>query len=197
MSLNPNKAREMLGAVSRAQNRNDTGDTAVALLNFLLRQLEELRDLANGYPKNPIAGDVWFSGKALAELCDELTVLLATRGLPEQEELASRLATGMALQVMGHYPEEVFPRVLRNARCREALGQVKEAISGYEAIVNDYDQMGLAEILEDDQLDASSRIILECVRDASARLGELDPERSDALGDLNSSVREALESGTA
>lgn len=194
MSLNPNKAREMLGAVSRTETRNDTGETAVALLNFLLRQLEELRDLANGYPRNPIAGDVWFSGKALAELCDELTVVLADCRLPEQEELASRLAVGMALQVMGHYPEEVFPRVLRNARCREALGQLKEAITGYESIVGDYVQMGLAELLEDEQLDASSRMILESVSYAATRLGEFDPERADALVSLNSAVAEALES---
>ena len=184
----------MLGVVFRTETRNETGDTAAALLNFLLRQLEELRDLANGYPRNPIAGDVWFSGKALAELCDELTVVLADRGLPEQEELASRLAVGMALQVMGHYPEEIFPRVLRNARCREALGQLTEAITGYESIVDDYVEMGLAELLEDEQLDASSRMILESVGYAATRLGELDPERVEALVSLNSAVAEALKS---
>ena len=197
MSLDPERARKLLDVVSRAQTRNESGEAAVELLNFLLRQLEELRDLANGYPRNPIAGDVWFNGKALAEICDELADQLAGRELPEQEELASRLAVGMALQVMGHYPDEIFPRIVRNSFHREALGQLDDAIGGYEAIVGDFESMGLGEIFEYEELDASSRKILESVEVAASRLGELRPERADGLADLRAAIAQARASNSA
>src|SRR5262249_37769734 len=145
------------------------------------------------YPLNPIDDGVWSDGKALAELCDELTSLLSLHELPEQEELASRLAVGMAVQVMGYYPEEIFPRVLRNSRCREAIAQTEEAIGGYEAIVNDFHQMGLVDLLEKDPLEASSRSILQSVYDAALRLGALRPERLATLEDLLSVLRKRLE----
>lgn len=182
MTLSPTKARELLGTVANAATRNETGEAAVALLNFLLRQLEELRDLANGYPRNPIDGNVWFDGRALAEFCDELADLFTGRQPPEQEELASRLAVGMACQVMGHYPEEIFPRVIRNSRCREAINQVDEAISGYEAIVGDFQQLDLLYLLDDGEaLDNAGHAILRSALHATARLAELRPERAPEL----------------
>jgi hypothetical protein len=54
----------------------------------------------------------------------------------------------MALQIVAHYPEEIFPRVLRNAVCYEALGMISEAVVGYSSIVNDFDQLRLEEILD-------------------------------------------------
>jgi hypothetical protein len=178
MLLDPAKARHLMGTLASALGDDDVRAAAEDVLNFLLRQLEELRELANGYPRNPIDGAVWSDGKALAEICDELTELFSRKGLLREEELASRLATGMACQVMGHYPEEIFPRVLRNSRCRETIADLEEAIGGYEAIVGDFHAMGLAELLEDDQpLDQSERAILESVYEAARRLGELRPER--------------------
>lgn len=78
-------------------------------LNFLRKQLEELRDLANGYPRNPISVTVWSDGQAFTLACDALVEALAGRNEAVRQELASRLAAGMACQVMGHYPEEIFP----------------------------------------------------------------------------------------
>lgn len=68
---------------------------------------------------------MWADGKALAQLCDEFTDLFADREAPERRELASRLAAGMALQVMGHYPEEMFSRVLNSTlpRCRTSTAR--------------------------------------------------------------------------
>jgi hypothetical protein len=180
MTLSPTKGRELLGAVTAATTYNETGEAAVALLNFLLRQLEELRELANGYPRNPISGNVWVDGKALAELCDDLTELLSARQLPEQEELASRIATGMACQVMGHYPEEIFPRVVRNARCREKIDQVDNAIGSYEAVIGDFRELDLQYLLEEDEtLDNSGRTILTAVLHATVRLTELGSELAE------------------
>src|SRR5215510_14640580 len=177
MPLDPAKARRLIGALASAQGDDDVRAAAEDVLNFLLMQLEELRDLANGYPRNPIEGAVWYDGKALAEFCDELTGLFSRKGLLREEELSSRLATGMACQVMGHYPEEIFPRVLRNSRCRKTIADLEEAIGGYEAIVGDFHTTGLAEFLEDDQpLDQLARAILESVYEAARRLGELRPE---------------------
>jgi hypothetical protein len=191
--LNLPHARELLAAVADAQTRNETGEAAATLLNFLLRQLETLRRLANGYPRNPIDGSVWSDGKALAVLCDELTSILAGRALPEQEELASRLAVGMAVQVMSHYPEEIFPRIVRNGRCREANGEVDDAIDGYQAILMDSHRLRLLEVLDQDEpLEESSRLILASLAEAAGRLAELRPERRATLDALQSLLTRRL-----
>jgi hypothetical protein len=193
LTLDPEKARHLMGAMASAQGEDNVLAATEDVLNFLLRQLEELRELANGYPRNPIDGAVWSNGKDLAEICDELTELFSRKGLLREEELASRLATGMACQVMGHYPEEIFPRVLRNSRCRETIADLEEAIGGYEAIVGDFHAMGLSELLEDDQpLDQSERAILESVYEAARRLGELRPERNGELEDLQLTLKRRL-----
>ena len=193
MALNPSKARELLLALSNAQDDQNIRAAADRVLNFLLNQLEELRELANGYPANPISAAVWMDGTALTQLCDELTALLAVKALPNQQELASRLAVGMACQVMGHYPEQIFPRILRNSRCREGISHLDEAIGGYEAIVADFSEMGLDDLLDDrGPLDESARVVLESVHDAAERLGELQPERQAGLQSLQLDVKRRL-----
>jgi len=110
-----------------------------------------------------------------------------------EEEFASRLATGIACQVMGRYPEQIFPRVLRNSRCREAIADIEKAIGGYEAIVDDFHKMGLVDLLEDNEpLDKSERAILESVLEAAKRLGELRPEQFAGLQDLQLTSKRRL-----
>ena len=185
MALSPAKARKLVEALHNANGDDDARVAGEEVLNFLLGQLEELRDLANGYPRNPISGDVWSDGAALAQLCDELTDYFSHMKLLREEELASRLATGMACQVMGHYPEEIFPRVLRNSRCRESISDLDNAIGGYEAIVADFGEMDLDYLLEDDcPLDESGRAVLEAVHQAATRLQELRPEKAVDLEGL-------------
>ena len=82
--------------------------------------------------------------------------------------------------------------MLRNSRCREAIGQVEEAIGGYEAIVDDFHRMGLVEFLNEDQLEESSRSILQSVSDPAERLGHLRPERLRVLEDLQSALTKRL-----
>lgn len=193
-TLSSSHARELFDAVVAADTRDGTGRAATALLNFLLQQLEALRTLANGYPRNPIAANVWSDGKSLAELSDELVDVLAERAFPELEELASRIAAGMACQVMAHYPEEIFPRVVRNARCREAIGQVAEAIGSYRAVLSDFHQLELMDLLdEEEELGPTARIILLALSQAVGRLSELQPERRAPLEGLASLLARRLE----
>jgi len=193
-ALSPAHAHGLFLNVVKAEGRNQAGEAAAALLNFLLPQLDTLRELANGYPRNPIDGSVWSDGKTLAELCDELTTVLAARELPQQEELASRLAAGMALQVMSHYPEEIFPRIVRNARCREALGQEEAAVRSYEAVLGDFYRLELLELLDDGvALDEASRGIVAALSTAVARLAELRPARRPTLRALGALLTQCLE----
>jgi hypothetical protein len=152
--------------------------------------------LANGYPRNPISAEVWTDGKALAELCDELTGVLQAKGYPHEAELASRLATGMACQIMGHYPEEIFPRVLRNSRCREAIDNLDDAIGGYEAIVGDFEALELNYLLDEaEPLEEAGHVILAAVHEAIGRLNELHPERAPALAPLSAALSQRLAAG--
>lgn len=179
MPLNPARAKELVVALEKAREPGALAVAADMALNFLLKQLEELRELANGYPRNPISGDVWMDGQALTFVCDALTEALAGRSEPERQELASRLAAGMACQVMAHYPEEIFPRVVRNGRCRESLRQIDVAMGSYEAVVADFSSLGLDEMLDESgPLEDSERRILGAVCEAIERLSALQPERA-------------------
>ncbi|WP_437720767.1 hypothetical protein [Sorangium sp. So ce861] len=193
MALNPEAVRKRLETLKSAQGQDDLRVAAEQILDFLLTQLEELRVLANGYPRTPISSAVWTDGKALAELCDVLADALSSKGLPHQEELASRLAAGMACQVMGHYPEEIFPRVLRNSQCRERIDQLDDAIGGYEAIVADFGALELDYLLqENEELDQTGRVILTAVQHAAARLGEIQPERARQLAPFQAALQRRL-----
>ncbi len=83
----------------------------------------------------------------------------------------------MALQIMAHYPEEVFPRVLRNAMCCEGLGMISEAIDGYSSVVDDFDQLRLEELLNSSEpFEDSEAKTLTAVRNAFAGLQRLSPQ---------------------
>jgi hypothetical protein len=182
MPLNPTYAQMLVSKLKEIDEPRDLAIEADRALNFLLKQLEELRVLANGYPRNPISGSVWTDGKALTEICDELTGELDRRNQAERQEFASRLSVGMACQVMGHYPEEIFPRVVRNGRCCEAIHAVENAIKSYEAVVQDFSILDLEEILEEivpiDE-DEGERFILAAVREALERLLALQPQQNN------------------
>jgi hypothetical protein len=144
------------------------------LLDFLRAQLRALTHQAKGYPSNGIHMAVFMAGSELACVADATADELERRQLPEPAEMASRLATGLAYEVKGHYPQEIFPRVLRNARCREAMGDLAGAIGNYQAILADYDEMGLDEWLEPAAIDDWNRLALEAARAAADRLITLD-----------------------
>lgn len=191
--LDPKRAQQLVDAVRDAEGREAAELAADDALNFLLKQLEALRPLANDYPKRAINMSVFMDGRDLTRVCDQLTTALADRGMARQQELASRLASGCACQVIAHYPEEIFPRVLRNARCCEAIDQVDRAIGLYQAIVSDFIQLQLGDILDEPTpLDPTEKVILEAVRDAVQRLSELHPEIAEPHRGLLSHVLDRL-----
>jgi hypothetical protein len=190
-------ARTLVAAVAAATEHEQLHVATKEALDFLLKQLEELRALANGYPQNPISAAVWEDGIALAEVCDSLTDALAAAELPHDEELASRLASGMACQILAHYPEEIFPRVLRNSRCREMIGDLFEAIGGYEAIVSDFKNLNLLYLLEEaGPLERAGHAILASVASAMERLAYLRPDGDPSFEDLRLVVARRLASQT-
>ncbi len=183
MSLNPAHAKMLVSRLKDVDDSHDLANKADQALKFLLKQLEELSVLANGYPRNPISSNVWGDGQALTEICDELTDALDGRNQAERQEFASRLSAGMACQIMGHYPEQIFPRVVRNGRCCEAIHRVENAIRSYEAVVRDFSLLNLDEMLEevvpiDD--DEGERLILTAVGEALERLLVLQPHQNNA-----------------
>ncbi|MBL7981405.1 MAG: SRPBCC family protein [Flavobacteriales bacterium] len=192
-SLDVDRAQNLLSDILKQRERDDIRPLIDEALNFLVGQLHALQLLANNYPANPISADVWMNGSALTMICDGLANELARRKLPDQEELATRLAAGMACQVMAHYPQEIFPRVFRNSHCREAIDQISEAIVGYNAIVCDFRAQELEYLLEDEELDGDGRMILNVTAQAAQRLVELRPDRTLELGSLLSAIHLRLE----
>ncbi len=182
MSLDPAYARNLVSKLKDIEEPHNLAIETDEALQFLFNQLKELHGLANGYPRNPISGSVWKDGQALTEICDELTDALDGRNQAERQEFASRLSVGMACQIMGHYPEQIFPRVVRNGRCCEAIHNVENAIRSYEAIVRDFSSLDLDEILEEVipfNADDGERYILTAVHEALERLLALKPQQNN------------------
>ncbi|XYH93185.1 hypothetical protein ACMHYB_35700 [Sorangium sp. So ce1128] len=193
MPLDPARATELVSQLDAAREPRQLAASADEALNFLLKQLEQLRDLANGYPRNPISGTVWSDGQALTLVCDALTGSLAGRNEAARQELASRLAVGMACQVMGHYPEEIFPRVVRNARHREAIQQADDAVGLYQAVVDDFRSLDLDYTLDENEpLSESERYILEALSIALERLIALRSDPDHQLSELRQRVHARL-----
>ncbi|WP_438016962.1 hypothetical protein WMF18_40240 [Sorangium sp. So ce315] len=189
MPLDPARATELVRQIDAAREPRRLAVSADEALSFLLKQLEQLRELANGYPRNPVSGTVWSDGRALTLVCDALTDALAGRNEAARQELASRLAVGMACQVMGHYPEEIFPRVVRNARHREAIQQADDAAGLYQAVVDDFSSLDLGYTLDESEpLSESDRCILEALSTALERLIALRRDPDHQLIELRQRV---------
>src|SRR6478752_6964073 len=167
MSLDSKHAQRLVEELEQAETEEEAVTRSARAWDFLLAQLRILRDRANGYPRNPIDGLTWTEGYHLAQVCDRFADAVRTRGHRSGEEQAAGLAAAIACEVVGHYPQEIFPRVLRTARCREANGHPDKAINDYLAIVGDFRDLELASILEDEEaLQASDRCILNSLIEA-------------------------------
>jgi hypothetical protein len=176
--LKSDEARRLVDLVGQAQTVDAAVASAETAFSFLVAQLHILGDSANGYPKNPINAQVWTEGLNLANTCDRFADAVARWDQRRSEEQATRLAATMALQIMAHYPEEVFPRVVRNAMCCEGLAMIVEAIDGYTSVVDDFDHLQLEEILDSSgPFNDSEAKILTAVHNAFAGLQRLSPHR--------------------
>jgi hypothetical protein len=176
MKLDPAHASALLDRLRQAADPAEALRLTNELLDFLRAQLGALGKQANGYPGKAINMAVWMAGSDLACLADAVADELNLRQLPVQEELAAKLATALAFEVKSHYPQEIFPRVLRHARCREAIGDLPGAIGNYQAILADFDEMGLDEWLQPElhATDAWEQQALKAARAAADRLITLD-----------------------
>lgn len=123
MDLDAERALRLVDAVEHAPTREEARDRCARAWDFLLAQYHLLRERANGYPRNPIDGATWMEGLRLAQVCDRFADVVRDQANRAGEAQAAGLATAIACQVVGHYPEEIFPRVLRAAECHEALGE--------------------------------------------------------------------------
>lgn len=174
--LNSQEARRLIDLVVQAQDLDAAVAAAEKAFSFLVSQLHILGDSANGYPRNPIDAHVWTEGYSLANACDHFADAVAAWNQRRGEEQATRLAATMALQVVAHYPEEIFPRVFRHAVCCEALGMTSEAVEGYSSIINDFDQLLLEEILDSTEPCKDSEVkSLTSVRNSFIALQRLSP----------------------
>lgn len=177
MELDSKKAQHLVDLVVRASDRISAVTAAEEAFSFLVKQLHALGDSANGYPRNPIDGNVWKEGYELASVCDRFASAVSRWDQRKGEEQATRLAAALALQVVAHYPEEIFPRVLRNAKCCEALGMLREAVDGCRYVARNFGQLGLEELFDPTlTLEASHLTILQCTDEALAGLQRLAPE---------------------
>lgn len=194
--LNSQEALRLIDLVVQAQNLDAAVAAAETAFSFLVGQLHILGDSANGYPRNAIDARVWTEGYALAQACDSFADAVAGWNQRRGEEQATRLAATMALQIVAHYPEEIFPRVLRHAVCCEALGMTSEAVKGYGNIIGDFDQLCLEEILDSTEPFSDSEVkILTSVRNSFIALQRLSPQGlSDAQHEIRERLNAALDS---
>gem|GEM_PF-2588962 len=174
--LNSQEARRLVDLIAHARDLDAAVAAAKKAFSFLVGQLHILGDSANGYPRNPVSAHVWKEGYSLVHTCDYFADAVARWGQRQGEEQATRLAATMAMQVVAHYPEEIFPRVFRNAKCCESLGMINEAVESYRCIVSDFERLNLEEILGGSEPFKESEIkILTSVREALTALQRLSP----------------------
>ena len=177
MKLDSAEAQRLVNLVERAGDLDAAVAAAGDAFAFLVSQLHLLGESANGYPVKPIDGAVWKEGHSLARVCDHFADAVARWQQRRGEEQATRLAVAMAMQVVAHYPQEIFPRVLRNAKCCESLGMTNEALEGYQCIVEDFEKLGLETDLDTEEpLQDAQTTVFSGVSEALSALLRVSPQ---------------------
>lgn len=155
-------------------------DAVYATLAAVDAHLSDIKDRANGYPRVPIDGAVWFAGRRMIDLTERLTLHFRAAGWLRKEFLASWLWGKATLAVCAHYHHMVGPAMLACADCHERLGELSEAIDRYEAVIGDFMFFLDEREPEADAPIGDDRIAIECLRHAVERVLALDPARSNA-----------------
>ena len=165
-------------------------NSANELLKLLVVELNKVKIKTIELPPDMFSPDVLTSGIALMHVCDAAVEELEVRGLIVESEKASRLAIGFAGQILGHYPQDVFPLVYRNGQLCEKITKTETAISRYMAIIRDFKQMGLIESILNNgsSLNESDRIILETVKSSIDRINTLQSSPDDDLIELSNKI---------
>jgi hypothetical protein len=178
MNLDSRNAQRVIDEIGQATTPEEALSRSSRAWDLLLAQFHLLCDRANGYPRNPIDGETWWEGHQLARVCDRFADSVQKQGNRSGELQAAALATAIACQVVAHYPEEIFPRVLRTARCREAVAKPDEAADDYLAILEDFRNLELESLLDGEEAPQDSqRCVLTCLVAAIEALERLDPAR--------------------
>lgn len=172
---------------SDPQVREAKRDEVYQLIRGLDARIEVIRQQANGYPKGPISGEVWFAGYRMIGLAMALTRHFKSTGWLGHEHNASGLWAKATLAVCSHYHYMVGPAMLAYADCLERLEEPAEAIERYAAVVADFTFLPGEWEQEDAGPVGDDRDAIECLRLAAGRLLALDPHRSDA-GELHSLI---------
>ncbi len=118
--------------------REAHGEMVRRVLNRLLEEITTVEERANGYPQNPIAGDVWMAGFGYGNLAYALTEHFKKAGWLKREENASALWAKAVLSVCAHYHHMVGPAMIANADCNDRLGNGERATDLYESVVSDF-----------------------------------------------------------
>jgi hypothetical protein len=145
-------------------------DQVSNVLKRMDRGIDDVRQRANGYPKNPISADVWLSGNGYGTLASALASHFKNVGWLKREENATALWAKAVLAVNSHYHHMVGPAMLANADCHDRLGNIELSSYIYSGVVKDF-----VFLLDEEADDAAvptddDRIALECLMRASERL---------------------------
>jgi len=108
-------------------------------LNLMEREVKRVRSQSNGYPRNSIAGDVWFDGVALANMAELLANYLSDKDYLNEQSKATNLWTGAVLSVCSHYHHRVGPAMIANASISEKTGHIEYSKTAYSAVLQDFE----------------------------------------------------------
>ena len=123
---------------SSEAERDSHASEVLRVLRALEAEIQEVRQLANGYPANPIGADVWMNGAMYSGWAEALTQHFKVAGWLKHERNASGLWVAATLAVNSHYHNLVGPAMTSNADCYARLGQTDEAVERYRAVVADF-----------------------------------------------------------
>ena len=180
---------------SSLSERSALDGEVIDLLKRLEREIQNVREQANGYPDGEISIHVWTSGAGYANLCRKLTLHFRKSGWLHREENASSLWANATLAVCSHYRHLVGPAMLANADCQERLGNSARAAQMYRAVVADFELL-LDWDYSDGPLDENERTALESLRTAARRLlqiGTNSDDETDKLRKLEAAADGLLE----
>jgi hypothetical protein len=110
-------------------------------LHWLEALVVEIKEKANGYPGNPIAGYVWMNGATIRTWCDPLVEIFARQENGRDRANALQLKCSITGAIMGHYPQTLGPDMIATAAALEAVGETAIPKGYYQAIISDFQPM--------------------------------------------------------
>jgi hypothetical protein len=110
-------------------------------LHWLQALVVEIREKANGYPSNPIAGHVWKNSSTIRSWCDPLVEIFTQQENRFGRASALQLKCRITGASMGHYPQTLGPDMIAAAAALEKIGDTAIPKGYYKAIISDFQPM--------------------------------------------------------